>query len=196
MMATWSANDSASSWSWVTRSTVAPAAAERVGDGPAGRRAQAGVQGAERLVEQHELGAAGQRAGQGDPLLLPSGELLGAPVGQGEGQPDQLEQLRRARAVTTLGTGQAEADVPRDGQVREQVALLGEVADAAPLGGHRRTRARDGAVADAHLTGIRGMEARDHPQQRGLAAPRGTEDRRGRPASTVRPTSCSTSVVP
>ena len=41
--------------------------------------AQRGVEVGERLVEQHDLGAGGERAGQRHPLLLPPGELVGHP---------------------------------------------------------------------------------------------------------------------
>jgi hypothetical protein len=45
------------------------------------------VQGAERLVEQQHLGLAGQRPGDGDALLLATGELSG----QGSPQPRQAD---------------------------------------------------------------------------------------------------------
>ena len=40
---------------------------------------QGGVEGGERLVEQHQRGVGRQRPGERHPLLLPAGELIGAP---------------------------------------------------------------------------------------------------------------------
>ena len=56
--ATVSASDSASAWSWVTSSALAPASRRIAGDLFAQRLAQAGVERGERLVEQHTSGSA------------------------------------------------------------------------------------------------------------------------------------------
>ena len=52
--ATWSAKDSASAWSWVTRMVVMPAASSSSATALRMRGAQAGVERRERLVEQHQ----------------------------------------------------------------------------------------------------------------------------------------------
>ena len=91
-MATWSAMDSASSWSWVTRMEVAPGQPQHVVDIGAHRGPQRGIEGGEGLVEEDDLGIGGQGAGQGDALLLPAGELVGVAAGQA-GQADQFQQL-------------------------------------------------------------------------------------------------------
>ena len=124
--------------------------------------------------------AAGQRTGQGDPLLLPAGELLGAPVGEGRRQPDQLEQLGRRAPVAALGRGRPKPMLPGHGEVREEVALLRQVADAAPLGRHANPGRDNGAVADPHLTGIRGVEPATTRSRVVLPHPDGTEDGGGR----------------
>ena len=79
MTATWSARDSASSWSWVTRMPVALGGAQGVGDRAAGALAQPGVERGERLVEQHHRGRGRERPGQRDALLLAAGELVRQP---------------------------------------------------------------------------------------------------------------------
>ncbi len=179
MMATWSANDSASSWSWVTRSTVAPVAASA---SATARRVDERSPASSEPNGSSSSTTSGRRArarARATRCCCPPESCSRAPVGQGRRQPDELEQLHRASPVATLGAGQPEADVARHGEVREEVALLGQVADAAPLGRHHRAGSHDGAVTDAHLTGIRRVEPRDHPQQGGLAAPGGAQDGRG-----------------
>ena len=84
----------------------------------------------------------------------------------------RLPALRSARA-------QAEADVLGDGQVREERTLLGDVADAAPLGRdvRRRTRRRRPCRRSRSRPPSSRDEADDRAQQRRLAAARGAEDR-------------------
>ena len=72
---------------------MTPASLQDLGHGAAGGHPQAGVEGGERLVEQHELGLAGQRPGQRDALLLAAGELVRAALGHGRVQRDHLQQL-------------------------------------------------------------------------------------------------------
>ena len=59
--------------------------------------AQGAVEGGQGLVEQQEPGCRGERAGQGDALPLAAGQGRDAAV-LVAGQPDELEQLRDARA--------------------------------------------------------------------------------------------------
>jgi hypothetical protein len=49
---------------------------------------------------------------------------------------DEVEQLADALAQAPIAARQAEGDVGRDVEVREQRALLGDVAHAPALGGH------------------------------------------------------------
>ena len=96
--------------------------AELVPDLAAGDRVQRG----ERLVEQQHPRLAGERARQRHALTL-AARQLGRPRRSQVRDPDALEQIG---AVAPAG----EADVPGDGQVREQPVVLGDVADAALLG--------------------------------------------------------------
>ncbi len=91
--ATWSASESASPWSWVTSTAVAPLARSARGDRAAGLLAQPGVERGERLVEQDQGGLGSQRPGERDALLLPTGELVRVPPGDGRRQLDQVEHL-------------------------------------------------------------------------------------------------------
>ena len=74
------------------------------------------VQRAERLVHQQQLRARRQRPGDGHPLLHAAGELAGPGLRE-LGQPDQLQQLGRARPALRLGHPvhvQRQLDVLRD----------------------------------------------------------------------------------
>ena len=44
---------------------------------------QAGIQGAHGFVEQQHVGFVDQRPGQGHPLFLAAGQLVGMPLGHG-----------------------------------------------------------------------------------------------------------------
>ena len=91
-----SASDSASCWSWVTSSALGPAARRIAATSSRSALAQAGVERGERLVEQHDLGIGGQRAGERDPLALTARQLVRVRAGAA-GEADQLEALRRPR---------------------------------------------------------------------------------------------------
>ena len=65
-----------------------------------------------RLVEEHELGLHGQRPGDGDPLLLPAGELLrvGVPA---VAEPDAVQQGLGLGGDFARGAGRAHGRVLR-----------------------------------------------------------------------------------
>ena len=119
------------------RGAVGPQGGDHVGAdlGP-----QGGVEGGERLVEQHQRGVGRQRPGEGHPLLLPAGELVGAaplePVEADEGEA-LGDPVGTARAPS-----EPEPDVPGHVEVGEQGALLGHDPDPAPLGGDEGARRR------------------------------------------------------
>ena len=60
------------------------------------RHADLGVERRERLVEQQQLRLGGERAGQGDALLLAAGDLVGEPVRE-MAELDDVEHLGDAR---------------------------------------------------------------------------------------------------
>ena len=66
--------------------------AQDAGDLGAERVAQPGVERGERLVEQHDLGIGGQRAGERHALALAAGELVRVAV-RPRAQADEVEAL-------------------------------------------------------------------------------------------------------
>ena len=131
------------------------------------------VERPERLVEQQHLGAVGERAGQRHPLLLAARELARhAPAEAGEA--DELEQLVApppALGLAGAAHAQRELDVLGDGHLAEEGVALEDEADAAPL----RRRAGHVAAVEQHAPAVGVGEARDHAQQRALAAAAGAQ---------------------
>ena len=88
---------------------------------------QLGVEGARRLVEQDQLGGHGERAGDGNPLLLSAGELRRVGVGlvrQADAGELLHRQLGRRILLHPLHLHRPEADVPQGSEVGEQVEVL------------------------------------------------------------------------
>ena len=84
--------------------------------------------------------------------------------------PDQRDQLVNAAAVARPPR-QSEPDVLADRQVREQAALLRDVADAPSLGGDKRGSGRvDHRPGETDRPPIAALEPGDQTQQRRLAA--------------------------
>ncbi len=69
-----------------------PQLALDLADGPPQIRPHLGVEGAERLVEQQHLRLVGEGSGEGDPLLLSTGELARHAAAE-TGEPHQFQQL-------------------------------------------------------------------------------------------------------
>ena len=132
------------------------------------------IQRRQRLVEEQQPGRGSERARERDSLLLPTREL-GRVLGRVSGQVDEREQLVDAPpdgGPVHLLVHQTEADVGRDGQVREQgvgleddseVALRGRQPGDVPPGGP------DAAVALC-------LQSRDAPEQRRLSASGRTQE--------------------
>src|SRR5690242_3191750 len=59
----------------------------------------------------------------------------------------------------------------------EQTAILGDIADMAMFRLDMDRAVGDDPIADANRAAVGALEAADQPQQRGLAAARGAEDR-------------------
>ena len=157
--------------------------------GSGGAAAQARVEGRERLVEQYDGGPGRQGAGECDALLLAAGELVGTSRAEVGGQLDQVEHLGdpvTAVRVPALLAAEAEGDVAGHVEVREQRALLGDVAHPAGLGRHRPDAvAGHHGVAEGDGARLGLEEAGDQPQQRGLPAPGGAEHGRERAVRDV-----------
>ncbi len=121
------------------------------------------VERPERLVEQQDLRIAGERAGERRALALTAGQPGGPRVRQ-ICDPDSLEQIR------TVAPG-GEAHVARDGQMREQAIVLGQIADASVLGAdvNAALSVKPGPRAKCDPPNARSLQAGDRPEQRRLA---------------------------
>ena len=128
--------ESASSWSWVTKTKVMPTVALQRCQLCPQVFAQLGVEGAERLVEEQHPGPQHQRPGQGHPLLLAARELAGTAPGQA-GEPDELQRLAHlplGPLLRDLRKPQPEAHVVGHRQMREQRVALEDGVDRTLLG--------------------------------------------------------------
>ncbi|GJD77875.1 hypothetical protein NBEOAGPD_1086 [Methylobacterium gregans] len=131
------------------------------------------VEGRERLVEEQDLGAGDEGAGERHALLLAAGELGRHPLGE-VGHLHEVEHGERPRAALGLAHAphlQAEGDVVAAIEVGEQGVALEHHRGAAL----RRRGVAHRARADDHVAGGHRLVAADHPQGRGLAAARGAE---------------------
>ena len=133
------------------------------------------VERAQRLVEEEDGRLVDEGTRERDPLLLATGELV-CPALLVAGEVDLLEDLAGPSpdlAAVDATALEAEGDVAGDVEVREQGVALEDHVDRALV---RRVA---GHVAAAKLdpAGGRQVEAADHPQGRGLAAPGRPEQR-------------------
>ncbi|MNO98252.1 hypothetical protein D3C76_899930 [compost metagenome] len=99
-------------------------------------RAQPCIECRERLVQQHQSWLLRQRPRQGHTLLLAPGQLVGPARGHVRIQCHTVHQLRDTRLLFAAFARQAEADVVGHGHVREQRAVLGDVANQALVRRH------------------------------------------------------------
>ena len=137
--------------------------------------AQLRVEGGERLVEQQERRVGHERARDRDALPLAARQLVRHALAEA-GEPHVLERLgdlRRHVRGRHLRHLQRERDVAFDGHVREQRVALEHRAHRTAL-----RRAADEVLAVEHdAAGVGQVEARDHPQERRLAAAGGPQQR-------------------
>ncbi len=135
--------------------------------------AQLGVDVAQGIVEQQDLGPAHQRPAKRGALLLPVRELARQVV-QHVGYAQELGHLLHALLDVGL-VHPAGAERARDVLEGRQMRVEGEVlerhADLALLG----PEIDHGLVADPHVAGIGREHARDQAQEHGLAGARGAE---------------------
>jgi hypothetical protein len=135
----------------------------------------AGVQRAERLVEEEDGGIDRERPREPHPLALPARELRRVPLRETL-ELDELQELSHAicdLALRSLADLQAERDVVVHRHVLERRVVLEHEPDAPLLrgpSGHVRSVDRDAPR-------VRRLEPGDDPQQRGLAAAAGAEER-------------------
>ncbi|MNL29127.1 hypothetical protein D3C87_1508020 [compost metagenome] len=128
------------------------------------------VQVGKRFVQQQQVGRGRQRAGQRHALLLATRDLVRIAVG-GMGQAHQCQHF--FDTAGTLGTrqlAQAEGDVQRHRQVREQRVILEHHAHAAVFGRNLFGRRRDHRAVQQDAAGAHRLKAGNGAQHRCLAA--------------------------
>jgi len=132
-----------------------------------------GVEGRERLVEQEDLGPAGEGSGEGDPLTLAAGEGAGPLPGE-VGDPQALEQFVDAGRV---GAG-PEGDVLSHREVGEERVVLEDEANRPFLRRPRdaRLRVEPGAVVEPDVTALGTRQAGDRAEDRRLPRARRADE--------------------
>ena len=135
--------------------------------------AQLLVERRERLIEQQQLGALDQRARQRHALALPAGQLvrLARPVAAHLHDVEDLAHLAADGVAPEPLLLETEGHVLLHAHVREQRVGLEHHVDRTLV---RRDCAHVHAV-DIDAARTRALEARQHPQQRGLARSRAAE---------------------
>ncbi len=133
--------------------------------------ADLGIKRAKGLVEQQHGGLDGEGPGERDALALAARELVGIALFEAR-ELDQIEQLHGAAADLAGGRAggarahlEAERDVLEDRHMAEQRIVLEHEADIALLDGLFRGI----GIAKEYLAGGGHFQARNEPQQRGLA---------------------------
>ena len=136
--------------------------------------AQLGVEVRQRLVEKEHLGVAHNGAAHRDPLALPAGELTGAAFEIGLEAEDSGGPIDPLLDLGLRGAAvmQRKAHVVRDRHVRIERVVLKHHGNVTLLG----LEIIDHFVADHDLAAADGLQLRQHPQQRGLAAARGADE--------------------
>ena len=121
-----------------------------------------------RLVEEQQFGAPHERAGDGEHLLLPAGQVPASTVGQlPERGKDVVHSVDRpARGLAAAARRHVE--VLRHGEVGEDPPVLGHEADAGPRHAVRRP-ARDVAALPDNATRGRRRQPHDAADGRRLA---------------------------
>ncbi len=140
--------------------------------------AKRGVHGRERLVQEEQVRIHGQRAAQGDALLLAARELARIPSLEA-GQAETLEHLPRSLATLLPGTPlEAEGDILLDGQVGEKRVALKDVPEASVLRPeiHPGGAVEEDPVVERDAPLVRAHEARQALERQRLAGAVGTEE--------------------
>ena len=139
-------------------------------------QAQLGVQIAQRLVHQQHVRLDDQRTGQRHALLLAARQILRQPVGVLL----DLHDLQKAVCLPGdlilggLAVLQTVGHILGHGHVGENGVVLEHHADVALAG----LLVVDALLVEIEVAALNGIEARDHAQQRGLAAAGGPQQRK------------------
>ena len=130
------------------------------------------VERARHLVEEHEARLHGERAHDGDALLLTAREPVGVLTAL-VGKPEPAQELVRPRVRVRPGEparlARPERDVVEHGHVREEVERLEDDPDTAPHVVHVDAGCRDLLAANQDSPGVDRLEQVDAAQERRLA---------------------------
>ena len=134
------------------------------------------IERAERLVHQQERRVCREGPREPDPLTLPARQLGRVPLGVARLEPDELQQLvasLRDPFLVPAEEPRHDADVVRDGHVREEADLLDHVADATPQLDERQVT--HGSTVDPDVSRVERDQPVDHLEGGRLAATRGSD---------------------
>ena len=131
--------------------------------------AQLLVEGGERLVQEQHLRPFRQRAGERDALALSAGQLLGIAGSEAFElhEPQRLVDARGDLLFREAVLPEAEGDVARDAQVREQGVGLKHHVHGPPIGRH----AGQVLAGEQDAALRRNLEAGEDAQQRAFSTP-------------------------
>ena len=139
-----------------------------------------GVERARDLVEQERPRVGGQRAGDGDALLLAAGEVVRV-VALAALQPEAGEQLARprlrVRARALVRAHGRQRDVVEHAEVREEVEVLEDHAEPPAHRDRVDRRVRDDLAVEEDVAVVDLLQQVDAAQQRRLARAGGADQR-------------------
>ena len=174
MTATWSTRLSASSWSWVTKMAVAPAARRMVRTSERTRT--------RRPASRLEKGSSSRtRSGSGARARARATRCCWPPLsscGRRRSRPPRptMSATSATRLSRVAGVAmEAKGDVLAHVQVGKEGVFLEDHADAPALGRQVEAAAGDAHAADLDAAAVERLEAGDQAQERGLAAAAGAE---------------------
>jgi hypothetical protein len=108
-------------------------------------------------------------------LLLPAGQFVGAASRQAGGEADEFEQRLDVDRLASLASGQSEGDVAGDIEMREERAVLPDVADPSALWRNQDRSIGEYVAVDRDAPVVGPDEAGDRAEQGRLAAAGGAE---------------------
>ena len=135
------------------------------------------VERSERFVQQQDAGIGHERARQGDPLALASGNFLRATAAQPSDAKGVEDRGGAVLAILRVEAVEAIENVGFDAEMRKQRGVLKNVTDIAATHGQvdASLGVEEHAPADANAARVGADEAGDAVEQRGLARAGGAE---------------------
>ena len=137
------------------------------------------IEGGGWFVEKQPLRLAGESPEDGDPLLLPAGELGRALVGmlrELEALERLSDPLARRRGGEAMDMNQRQSEVVERREMGEEVVGLEDGPHFAPVGEEPGFIARHRHPGEAHAPLFCEIEPGEDPQERGLAAAGGADE--------------------